>query len=100
MEYMRRNFGFQTPEPLKAASPPPEEQTGILQRWFPGWGGWYGSSQTGTEGRGTTQGATQEVGEPPTKIRKSDSDLGTGSVNFCSIRLCSVSICGNEQRIL
>lgn len=70
---------LQVPEPEKVTTPPAIEQGGILQRWFPGWGGWYGSSQSeaDTSRRSSPEAASLEVGEPPTKIRKNNEDLGT-----------------------
>lgn len=73
----------------------PEEQKGVLQRWFPGWGGWYGSSDPdpGAEGGAgfTSKEANQSQvgkeslddssGEPPPKLAKTalaktESQLG------------------------
>jgi len=44
----------------------------VLQRWFPGWGGWYGSQPGVTiEQQGTSE--DKDVGEPPpAKISKSE----------------------------
>lgn len=45
----------------------------ILQRWFPGYAGWYGTQpDTQQLGTGTSTG---NVGEPPPKISK--TELGT-----------------------
>lgn len=34
---------------------PPAQGEGILQRWFPGWGGWYGYGQPQAESAVNTQ---------------------------------------------
>ncbi|XP_052810385.1 intermembrane lipid transfer protein VPS13D-like isoform X2 [Mya arenaria] len=67
---------------LTTTPSPPLEDKSILQRWFPGWGGWYGgqvqapvqaSSDVGTS-RVLVQGSQDDsAGEPPPpKISKSE----------------------------
>ena len=44
----------------------------MLQRWFPGWGGWYGSQPADT-----ARTSDDTVGEPPpAKMSKSDETVG------------------------
>ncbi|XP_053397933.1 intermembrane lipid transfer protein VPS13D-like isoform X2 [Mercenaria mercenaria] len=65
------------PEPStrKSADSPPEDKS-LLQRWFPGWGGWYGSqSEKPDSAVGTSLEPDEDVddtGEPPPKISKSE----------------------------
>ncbi|KAK3098591.1 hypothetical protein FSP39_021054 [Pinctada imbricata] len=56
---------------------PAPEQQGVLQRWFPGWSGWYGSSSPspGAENSSDTkkkENRLEDVGEPPPKIAKAE----------------------------
>lgn len=74
-------FKASTPEheeSTKKQAGSPVENKSLLQRWFPGWGGWYGSQQELQE---TTAGTSSEtdvgddvdnVGEPPPKISRSE----------------------------
>ncbi|OWF52509.1 Vacuolar protein sorting-associated protein 13D [Mizuhopecten yessoensis] len=62
----------------------PQEQKGVLQRWFPGWGGWYGAS--GAEGGADTnqsqdkkENLDDSSGEPPPKMSKTSSFVKTES---------------------
>ena len=61
-----------SPEPLAAKLPTSPEDKGVLQRWFPGWGGWYGSQPADT-----AKTSDDTVGEPPpAKMSKSDETVG------------------------
>lgn len=61
-------FSFQStsPEPEQSVKSEPSkaEDQSLLQRWFPGWGGWYGGGQTESQ---LEQGTSRDrnVGEPP-----------------------------------
>lgn len=54
------------------------EQGGIFQRWFFGWGGWYGlfQSEVDISRRFSLEAVFLEVGELFIKIRKNNEDLG------------------------
>lgn len=68
--------------------PQPEvQQTGYLQSWFPGWGGWGGSvSQTPTQSSSGTN-VDSDVGEPPPVKAEQEQDLGNISW-LCDVLKC------------
>ncbi|XP_060085097.1 intermembrane lipid transfer protein VPS13D-like [Ylistrum balloti] len=63
----------------------PQEQKGVLQRWFPGWGGWYGTSDPGAEDGAAKADTNQSQDrkenlddsseEPPSKLAKTTESL-------------------------
>ena len=56
------------PQPTQGGTSPKQEEKSVLQCWFPGWGGWYGSQPLKPENE------SQELHEhhegPPAKISK------------------------------
>ncbi|KAL4233287.1 Vacuolar protein sorting-associated protein 13D [Mactra antiquata] len=52
----------------KSPSSTQQEDKTLLQRWFPGWGGWYGSQSSSQESE--LDISDDSTGEPPTKVSR------------------------------
>ena len=69
-------------EVIRVESPKEEIQKGTLQRWFPGWGGWYGSGSmetTSPTSPDTPPVTVKETEPPPTKspkLEQQESEIG------------------------
>lgn len=92
-------FILQSPSPdpeqsARKSSASPSEDKSLLQRWFPGWGGWYGS-QPERQDSGPGTGMEPDIGdddddddgEPLPKISR--SELGM----FCKMFLILLLVC-------
>lgn len=53
-----------------AGNPPAQAQSGLLKRWFPGWGGWYGQASPPVES--DTSVSRQNLSKEDTAIKEKE----------------------------